>query len=158
MIGHQSKILEKAASMLDQTQLAPTYCNLNNELLETIPNQSLKPRFCQGPPLCQTPWKPKYAGCKTTYIDGPQTQCTINYPGDRINVADLRPLMYERGRLFGSKPNFYNNFRTRRQKWIQMITQEWAPKNSGYIKKIENPNESFCLNQRLYGPPQYIDF
>jgi hypothetical protein len=140
---------------------ADKYYNFYHNKLKITPNQVGKKNNCHQQSCQNLIWQSKFAGCPSSSTHNSKNtslQCVINYPGERLNVANLNPIMYERGRILASEPNFYNNFRTRRQQFIQLLTIDWPIKNSGYLKEIKKPEDSFCFNKRIYGNPKNIDF
>lgn len=118
----------------------------------------LNPPCCPIPPPCEEKlgWRARYKGCETTFAtDNPNNQCKVNPKGERYFVADLNPLIYERGLISGAKWNPYEHFNAR-QMFTQFISTEIRKDSDPYAKPIEDLNQTFCAQKaRLGRPPEY---
>jgi hypothetical protein len=115
----------------------------------------MNPQICNNQCPQKIEWQSQYPGCYSSSFNSPNYNCSINYPGDRYYIADYRPLVYERGLLIGSEPNFYKNFVQRRQNYLQFITNDWPVKKTNYLKPIKSIQDSYCYKNNM---PQYIHF
>lgn len=99
-------------------------------------------------------WQGKFKGCGATYTTD---RCMIAPKGDRYYIADLRPLIAARAMEDGRKWNPYKYFHGR-QMLSQFLWKNVRDPSDPYTKRLDNLDESFCLQQKVRGPPQYTNF
>jgi hypothetical protein len=118
--------------------------------LQCCPNN---PSNCQE----QVYWRASFKGCPTTYADDPSMRCEINPVGDRISVADLDPLKFERSIAQEAQWNPYR-FMNGRQLWMQFLMHDMTNTSDPYTRPIPNLDQSYCMQQNLKGPPAFTVF
>lgn len=144
----------------------PPYDNLSKVITQAFldtqkqtPVTAFDMQCCPNPAPCQeeVAWRARFKGCAPSYADDPALRCEVNYVGDRFMVADLNPLLYERGLMLAAEPDPYA-FQNARQMFMQFILKDWTQTKDPYMKMLPNLDQSFCLSQNTQGPPKYTMF
>lgn len=139
--------------------MANTMAQASAEIADEIPFTALDTPCCPNPPTCpeREEWRFKFKGCPPTFATQPSMQCEVAPLGDRYWVADLNPLLYERGLVSGAMWNPYQHMQAR-QGFIQFLTADMKKTTDPYSRPIKSLGDSFCVQQQRRGPPPYTQF
>lgn len=140
------------------TLASTTQAEANSALQKALQNPT-GPPCCPNPTACQETawWQAAFKGCPYSYADNSNIRCEVAPLGDRYWVTDLNPLWYERNIMHQAEQNWYD-YMNARQMLQQFLMVDVRPRHDPYCKELQSIDQSFCIQQRANGPPQYTTF
>jgi hypothetical protein len=133
------------------------YADTMNEMQKNT--NAVKTPCCPVPPPCEEKvvWQARFKGCGPSWSTSKGVSCQVAPLGDRYWVADLNPLMYQRGILTGEIWNPYQHFNAR-QMHTQFLTTDFPKNRDPYTRPIQNLDQTYCAQMAKNGPPEYTRF
>jgi len=139
----------------------PTLADVGGQALADTVAQTQVTGFdlecCPSPGLCQEEvfFRSAFKGCPYTYFEGPNVE--INPNGDRYNIADLNPLLFERALLTAAEQNPYN-YMSGRQILLQFLSKDLVNVSDRYCRPITSVDRSYVAQHASHGNPAFTTF
>jgi len=116
------------------------------------------PLYADSIPLCPqgVSWEASFPGCQTTYWPNKE-EVRVAPRQNRVYVADLNPLIYQRSVVNGQIWNPYEHMQAR-QKFIQFICTDPNKRTDPYTQPIQQPSDTYTARVKDVGYPEYTSF